>query len=310
MRTPSVTRVYRNHHLDSTRWSLYRPEPGDVVVTTSYKSGTTWTQLIVLCLLDPTLEGLPDVRRDSPWPDRRFGHDEAAVAAALAARRPGVPLCLKSHVPLDGLPWHPEVRYLVVGRDARDVFMSLFNHYGNYNDARYAQLNDAGRVGDPLPRCPEDPRTLWRAWMTRGWFEWEREGWPFWSNLGHTLSYWTWRHLPNLLFVHYDDLTRDPEAEIARIARFIGVDAAPARVGEIAARTRFENVKRNAARLMPDLERTWTGGADAFFFKGRGGRWRGVLEEDDLDLYEKTRDRMLPPDCARWLEGGGPPEPA
>ena len=36
---------------------------------------------------------------------------------------------IKSHLPLDGLPFFPQVKYIVVGRDARDVAMSLWNHY-------------------------------------------------------------------------------------------------------------------------------------------------------------------------------------
>lgn len=303
---PTVLRDYRNHHLDASRWRLYEPREGDVVVTTSYKSGTTWTQLIVLSLLHGLDDALPSVRLESPWPDRRFGQSETDVAAHLARCRARGAMCLKSHIPLDGLPWHPEVRYVVVGRDPRDVFMSLFNHYSNYNDARYAQLNDAQRVGAPLPRCPRDPRALWRPWVTRGWFAWEEEGWPFWSNMGHTRSYWEHRHLDNLLFVHFDDLRRDPQAGIARIAAFIGVDADRRTVEHVATMTRFDNVKRHAATLMPDLDRTWKGGAEAFFFKGEGGRWRDVLEPADLALYEATRDRVLPPDCARWLEHGGP----
>ena len=50
---PRRTREYRNHHLDSRRWDLYQPRDGDVVVSTAYKAGTTWTQLIVLTLLEP-----------------------------------------------------------------------------------------------------------------------------------------------------------------------------------------------------------------------------------------------------------------
>ena len=38
---PVETRAYQNHHLDSTRWSAYTPRPSDIIVSTSYKAGTT-----------------------------------------------------------------------------------------------------------------------------------------------------------------------------------------------------------------------------------------------------------------------------
>ena len=35
------TRIYQNHHLDSTRWERFAPRDDDMVIATSYKSGTT-----------------------------------------------------------------------------------------------------------------------------------------------------------------------------------------------------------------------------------------------------------------------------
>ena len=63
-------------------------------------------------------------------------------------------------------------------------------------------------------------------------------------------------------------------------------------------------MKRNADRLQGRMNETWRGGASAFFHAGGGGRWRGVLTDDDLRLYEKTKARVLEPECASWLEGG------
>ena len=47
------------------------------------------------------------------------------------------------------------------------------------------------------------------------------------------------------------------------------------------------------------------GGARAFFFKGQNERWREILTDDDLALYEAAKTRVLSPDCAAWLENGG-----
>ena len=111
---------------------------------------------------------------------------------------------VKTHIPLDGLPYFPQVKYVVVSRDARDVFMSLWNHYSNYTDLFYQMLNETpGRVGNPLPRCPNEARQLWHMWITTGWFEWDSEGFPFWSNMRHVQTWWSYRHLPNILFVHF-----------------------------------------------------------------------------------------------------------
>jgi aryl sulfotransferase len=301
---PEPSRVYRNHHLDSTRWELFEPRDGDVVVTTSYKSGTTWMQQILLMLLHGP-EAMPRLTELSPWIDARFLMSKARLAGTLRSL-PGRRF-VKSHLPLDGLPWFAEVKYLIVGRDPRDVFMSFWNHYGSYTETAYAALNETpDRVGPPLPPCPGDPRALWREWITRGWFEWESEGYPFWSNMHHTKTYWDHRELANFLFVHYADLLADLEGQVRRIARFLEVDASDELVARTVEVTTFANVKK-VVELVPPAAgpEFFRGGLRTFFFKGSNGRWRDLLTEGDLGLYEEAKQRVLPPDCARWLERGG-----
>jgi hypothetical protein len=108
---------------------------------------------------------------------------------------------IKTHLPLDGLPFFPQVNYIVVGRDARDVAMSMWNHYAGMTDRAFEFHNNTpGQIGEPLPRPPQDIHAFWYDWIRRGWFAWEGEGYPFWGNLHHTQTWWNYRHLPNILF--------------------------------------------------------------------------------------------------------------
>jgi aryl sulfotransferase len=304
---PEVTRVYQNHHLDSKRWDVLKPRDGDIIITTSYKSGTTWTQQIMMWLLHGDQDPLPDMHATSPWLDARFmpGTLEEVEAAAEALPSPRF---FKSHLPLDGLPYYPEARYIIVGRDPRDVFMSFFNHYSMYTDMAMEMFN-TGNEGDPLPRCPEDPREVWRSWISRGWFEWESEGWPFWSNLHHTKTYWDYRDLPNFLFIHYNDMLVDLDTSVRKIVDFTGIDVTEDEILCTVEQTTFKNVKKKLEET-PDEEDMsrmfFSGGQKGFFFKGSNGRWRDVLTDEDLALYEEAKKRVLAPECARWLEEGGP----
>ncbi len=295
-------RIYRNHHLDNTRWEHVTPRDGDVVVVTPYKSGTTWTQNIVLHLIHQDF-AVREIHEHSPWIEMRIRPVEemAAKLAAQPGRR-----CLKSHMPFDGLPFSPETRYVMPGRDPRDVFMSFWNHYSAYLPKMYADLNDTpGRVGAPLPQCPDDIRVAWRDWITRGWFEHESEGYPFWSNMGLVQSWWNERRRPNLLFVHYNDMLADLPREVAHIAAFLDIEADPDVVARIAEATSFRTMKAQAETLDRTADDQFAGGAGRFIFKGVNGRWRGVLTDDDLALYEATAARVLSPDCRAWLEGRG-----
>ncbi len=302
---PPPIHVYQNHTLDSTRWRHYVPRDDDIIITTSLKSGTTWMQTIVAHLvLGPCAQ--PDLTAVSPWLEGRTdarGTTFEDILARLETQRHR--RFLKSHLPLDGLPFHERVKYIVVGRDARDVFMSLWNHHTNY-DPEYAEVRNAipGRVGPPLPPPQQEIHAFWRDWITRGWFDWECEGYPYWGNMHHTKTWWPYRNRDNILFVHYNDLLSDPHGEIGRIARFLQIDCSQQRLAEVARAVSFATMKEQAEQLLPDAGRVWRGGAQTFIFKGTNGRWKEVLSEEELALYAETTARVLPPDCARWLEQG------
>jgi aryl sulfotransferase len=299
--TPQVRHVYLHHHLDSARWEQFTPRADDIIISTSYKSGTTWMQNIIQHLIFQDLQSRP-IWDFSPWLDMRLNSLDEVLGqlAAQEHRR-----CIKSHLPLDGLVYFAQPKYIIVARDARDVFMSLWNHYSNYTPEMYERLNDpSSRVGDLFPTCPQDIRELWRWWMGRGWFEWESEGYPYWSNLHHTQTWWDYRHLPNILLVHYNDLSQNLEGEIRRVAEFLNVQLPAELLPPIAHAVSFSSMKQNAERLVPGSEETFKGGPQTFINKGTNGRWREILNDDDLELYTAAVARELTPDCARWLENG------
>jgi aryl sulfotransferase len=300
---PRRTRVYRCHHLDSTRWDDIVPRPDDIVIATSLKAGTTWTQRIVSLLVFQTTELPTTLHWVSPWPDCRFigGRAElAAIVESLEHRR-----FLKCHLPLDALPYRESTKYLYVGRDTRDVFMSMWNHVRRYTPLAREMLSSGEHApAEPFFEPPDDIREFWRIWMTRGTYPWEHDGFPFWSHLHHARSYWDYRHLPNILILHYNDLKADLPGEMRRIARFLGIDVPEAKWPMLADAATFAAMKRDTALLGPEMGAIFEGGADGFLFKGTNDRWRDVLTAEDLALYDVAAARTLTPDLQRWLERG------
>ncbi|NNK79775.1 MAG: sulfotransferase domain-containing protein [Litoreibacter sp.] len=296
---PQRTRIYQNHHLDSTRWDVIEQRPNDIIVSTAYKCGTTWTQTIVLHLIFQDLE-FRQLSEFSPWIEfRRNELQKIKETVANQTHR----RCLKSHVPADAVPYSPDARYVVVGRDARDVFMSMWNHYSNYTEEAYAEFNNPeGRVGGDCPRCPADIHDFWSSWITRGWFDWETDGYPFWSNFRHIQSWWDFRHLENVHFVHYNDLLDKPREEIAALADFLGIACSEEMLGKIVEATSFRSMKSEAEKIAASTNEIFNGGAKTFINKGTNGRWISVLTDEDLEKYETAVTRTLSPDCRSWLE--------
>ena len=299
--TPQRTREYRNHHLDSTRWDPFVARDDDIFVTTAYKAGTTWTQRILAALIHGP--GPMEARFSSlsPWIDSRFqGPLEPMLEGLEAQQRRRF---IKSHLAADGLRFFPQCKYVVVGRDTRDVFMSLYNHYHGYTDLMYELLNDADRPGPEFPRCPDDPRELWPRWISEGWFEWEPDGWPYWSHHHHLSTWWEFRDLDNILLVHYGDMQADTRGEIQRIADFCGIDVDESKWPAILQTVTLKAMREEARGEDDPMQFAWKGGAAQFFYKGEAGRWRGVLTDDDLKLYDVAA-ATLDPQLRTWLEGG------
>jgi aryl sulfotransferase len=292
-------REVRSRIFDSAYWAGYQPRDGDVVIATFPKCGTTWTQRIVGMLL---AGNAAPFAVHGPWFDFRLGPPiefRLAEAEAVVGRR-----YLKSHLPYEALPVFEGMKFIHVARDGRDSAMSFHNHMRTFTpfareNANQVSLADP-KFGDILPPTPEDPAVFFRDWLVDG----GAVGDPGASYWEMERSYWNARHEPGMLLVHYADLKADRAGEIARIARFLEVDVAPAAMDEIVAAAGFEAMKEKGAELMPGAEMAWEGGYKSFLYKGTNGRWQGVCSEADLAAYQAKVAAEFTPGLAAWLEGG------
>lgn len=285
---PEVKHIYHNGStLVSPRWQHYRPRDGDIIIATAPKSGTTWMQNIVMHLIFQDLE-FRKVYYIFPW----FENNGTPVEEVLAQlEEQDHRHCIKTHLPLDGLVYHPNVKYIVVSRDGRDAFMSMWNHY--YNTIR----------NQTEPNFIDNIRDFWNVWITKSIFEWQNEGYPFHSPLYFSQTWWDFRHLPNILFVHYNNLLSDLEGEIHRIAHYLEIEVSEELIPKIADAVSFDTMKVNADKVAGDFD--WLdGGGKKFINKGTNSRWRDVLTEDDLKQYAAAVEQALTSDCAHWLEHG------
>ncbi len=299
---PERTHIYQNHHIDSTHWDHFTPRHNDIVIATSLKSGTTWMQNILHNLLYLDTDTPPRLPEVTKWLDFRM----STLSEALTILEQAWPRRqIKTHLPLDGLRFFPQIKYIVVARDPRDVFMSLWNHYSNHTDHFYKIANHPDTlIGPPFPRAPQDIHLFWQDWITRGWFDWESEGYPYWGNMHHAQTWWNYRHLDNILFVHFQDLLTDASAEIKRIANYLSIPISDNQLAQTIEATSFNTLRNKAvqASASSDADPVWHGGDATFFFKGTNGRWRNILTPEELVQYDTKANQILSPDCRHWLE--------
>lgn len=298
-------REYRTWSLDSRRWADYKPRPDDIVIATAPKCGTTWTQQIVSSLVfqDAQPRPIPTV---SPWIDARFRGFSEELFANLDAqthRR-----FIKTHLPVDGLPLYDEVRYIHVARDGRDALMSMHNHFTGYTPSQFENFDQIGLqdpvVGRPYPRFPSNPAEFFRVWITTPALSGQTEGTPGPSFFDLEVGYWSERRRANFLLVHYNDLKADLDGEMRRISSFLDIPVDESIWPSLVEAANFEAMQEAGDRLMPQTKVLFAEGPKRFFNKGVNGRWRNVLTESDLALYDAKVREKFSPGLAAWLEGG------
>lgn len=282
---PAKQREINDAYFESERWNAFRFREGDVVIATYPKVGTNWMQQQIVWQLihggQPGVEGL----RRVAWLDMRILPFEPILAAyeAQASRR-----IVKTHLPLDALVFSPKARYIVVGRDARDMVWSAYNHQSLNDDETLERLNGPpGRPGAVVSRPDRDIRAYYLHFLEHD----ELPGFgfvPFWP---HVQGWWDARELPNVLLVHYANLAADLQSEIRRIAAFLAIEIDEATLPAIVAHCSFDYMRTNTDHH-PN------------FHRGFNGRWRDVLSAAEIARCDGVAARRLSPECAHWLETG------
>ena len=302
---------YRSIVADSRRWDGFAFRPGDVVISTPSKCGTTWTQMLcALLVFDSTTFDRP-LARISPWLDMltRPLDDVVADLEAQQHRR-----FIKTHTPFDGLPFDERVTYLCVGRDPRDVALSWAHHWDNIDKdllmaerAAAVGLDDLAELGPPPPPAPDDPTERFWAWV-----EGDQSTSSLAGTLHHLETFWGRRNEPNVALFHYGDLSSDLCGQLRRLADVLGIDVAEGRIEELTAAATFDRMKERAADLAPNADQGWWRSTEDFFHRGASGGWRHLLDGPGVARYQARVAELASPDLAAWVHHGwlGPPPPA
>jgi hypothetical protein len=293
---------YHSFLTDSARWDGFEFRPGDIVISTPAKCGTTWTQMICALLIFQTPEFDRPLDLITPWLEMRTRRrrDVFALYEAQPHRR-----FIKSHTPLDGLPADDRVTYLSVGRDPRDAALSMAAHMDNIDFA--AAFGALVAATDDEPPAPPPPRPEF-AGPREAFLHWVDDPAPpqempmtLASTVHHLAGFWEERDRGDVVLLHYDDLQADLDGEMRRLAVRLGIEVPEARWPALVEAARFEEMRRRADVVAPDTEsHLWKSNA-GFFHRGVSGQWRDVLDDDALARYEARLSELAPPDLAAWL---------
>ncbi len=284
------SREYLGPVTNTDVWSWFRMRPDDVLVTTPPKCGTTWMLNIVMMLIHGRV--VPDAggSHNAPWVDCNFRdrHQITDFLDGLTRRR-----CLKSHTPMDGIPYAAEPTYIVVYRHPVDMHFSMRTFAANLKPDWFDHLFEG------------DERTGFHRFLTRPQTDQGTDDLSLAALALHYSAAKARAAKGNVHFFHYTDMTRDPSGQITRLAGLLGIPLDPPLCAEIVEATSFASMRKASESSerrfhkdtpMHDL-------AD-FYASGSSGKWEGRLTQDDMAAYDARMAELFAPDDIAWLNWG------
>lgn len=262
--------------------------PGELVVCSVPKTGTTWTlEMAWLLQNDCDFEGarsLLDQHRYTEVGNFFYlGMTPAFLGDYIPAllRRPSKLAGLirlfylmlrgtfrsaglvKTHVPLSLLP--PSLlstnKVIYVTRNPKDALVSYYHHF-----TRCRVVGYSGSVDQ----------------LAEDYMAGVLPGLPFFS---HVLEAWRQRHHPNLLFLFYEDMKRDMPATLQRVAAFLGKTVTEEQLKRLCQHLSFDNMKNNKFANSLRYQDAGILEVSSFIRQGQVGGWRRhVSEETDRKL--------------------------
>ena len=289
---------YQKFLFDSARWEKFEHRPGDVIISTPPKCGTTLTQMMCALLLfdGPDFPGrLDDL---SPWLDMNTRSDDEVLGQidAMGYRR-----FLKTHTPLDGVPDLPDVSYVVVGRDPRDVFVSWEHHVANSDVGRFVTaIDESVGLDTVLSLRREHAETVEERldhWLVD---DDPASSMSLASVTGHISVSWERRDRDNVHLFHFEDLRDNRAAAMQRLARGIGVDTPPERIAQLAEAASLDRMRARADELAPNTKQIFSDSA-GFFRSGESGEGRALMSAEQNAVYQERMAELVSPELRDWL---------
>jgi len=278
--------------LEKASWAEFPSRPGDIIISTAPKSGTTWMQMICALLIFQTPELPASIPELSPWLESQWPEERARGRQQFAAQQHR--RFIKTHRPLKEIPIDPQVTYIVVARNPLDVMVSM--HYQGSvllaaDDLR--QPDDSERPRKSARQCVLD--NISEMGTTRSLF----------NGILEDLSYaWERRAEPNIVLVHYEDLSTDLQGEMRRLAKRLQITVPEDNWPSLVQAATFEQMRAAADQLQPlkySEARDASRGYEAFFRRGSSGDGRALLTESEADRYYTQAAQIAPQELLAWL---------
>eukprot|EP01084_Bolivina_argentea_P028175 52376_1 len=307
------SKLIRNAFIDTSVWNHVDLVDSDIYINTPAKAGTTWTSEIVAQILyngqyESILE-LESVWEVSIWPALSVMKEVSANILSEQLKNDKIQRrIIKTHEPIESIPFNPVSKYIFVGRDYRDIVWSIHNHFSLFADDMYDKLNaDREYKFTKVPTFNFDIFTeydLWNMMLNEPQpDDGTIDGFPWWSQLWVAGSWWNVRNLQNVKLIHYNNLKEDLPENMRAIAEFLELEIDENNFDNLVKNCSIE-IMRNKKEPLGAMGEQFLTDAKKFFHKGENKRWENILTDEDIEKYRNLAKVYLDDDGIHWLETG------
>lgn len=120
----------------------------------------------------------------------------------------------------------------------------------------------------------------------------------------HLSDAWARRDQPNVLLVHYDNLSSDLAGQMRWLAGPLGITVPGHAWPALVQAATFESMSGRADTLV--LTAGLFKSNAAFIRRGTSGAGREILGDTEIDAYHARAARLAPPDMLAWLHSARP----
>ncbi|XP_061712611.1 luciferin sulfotransferase-like [Cydia pomonella] len=255
--------------------------PDDVWVTGYPRSGTTLTQELVWQVANEcdfeTASKIPLMARYmflegkmtvNILKSRMEGEVTEPVYTQEAIDAAPSPRFIKTHVPFSLLPSNllDTTKVVYIARDPRDVAVS---HYQFAKKLHYtAEL-----------------KSFWNLFFN--------DMMVYSPTLAHLREAWDLRHHPNMMFIFYEDMLKDIQLSVKRVADFLDKKLTDEQIVKLSEHLNIKNFRKNESVNPTWMNKSGDPNAENFVRKGESGAWRDQVDEEMAAQAERwMRDNL------------------
>ncbi|KAH7965837.1 hypothetical protein HPB49_011382 [Dermacentor silvarum] len=160
----------------------FDPLTTDIVIDSYPGCGSSWVVQIVHLLLN----------------NGHLGKIAESLTREVDSYR--APRIIKTHLPFNGIAYNPSAKYIYIARNVKDCIVSIYHIMKTYPDDYQFQNGTFEDVFE----C-----------FIRGEMEYN-------DYFDHLLPWWSYKNEPNILFLVFETMKKEPKEHVQIIAKFLG----------------------------------------------------------------------------------------